>query len=985
MVTHPSSTTTSLLRTRLLWALLTLAGVAAATWAALTLANLTPMWSFAGIATWLAVLPAATIARPNRARTSRTDIAPHPLTSVRRRYTRLLALHADRIPLAGLDEDGRPALPLTSVYVEARVRPEAEPDAPTRAFADVARTRRGQRSFVWLLSRRKSRMALLVGGAGSGKTAALRRSALHLCDYRVGARRVPVLLELPRHVSEITSDAPPDLADLAAAAPWLHDETPAPWLRRRLRSGHCLVLVDGLDQIGVDDDREAVAEWLQEQAARYPNAGFVVACRDGNRPPKALAEVPRWQLRRFAHAQMSDFFEQWYLAADDSSEGRRRAAVESGVLMSRLHAHPGRFELASLPLSLTMMALVNQRCGFLPSSRQELHAEVCELLLHQDPTAAQGRRGAQKETVVRRIARHMMDRHLNELDAKTVGDMVTDTLREVWQQVTPSEFLDESVSNGLLHAENGRYSFSHAVLQEYFTALDFHERFGDAKLAAKIDQDWWRGVIVQWAAHTDPSRAVRACLQSGKVDALALAFDCARHARALDAEVRAQLDKLLRATSHDAEQNRLLGEVKVSRELRHTVELGRGRLLTAQPVSRDLYSSFLATEHPGTQAVDDDEFKDLPATGMWAEDASRFVDWVNSLPRHDDSVYRLPEAADLADPVCDLSGSAAGRSVWVGGAMRPRLYRTRGADNAFTLASGWWDQVALSDRRRGSLLLYLLTTVTDAKRHDLTRDLAGAMELNRERCYELPAQLSRDSELSDSRRALSRRDFSADDPDSATPIRRVIDRTARLAEDALDFRGEKATTAAETEPFTYLDKLTAKERRRLVTAQALTWLSWTPSQRKLGYGKALNEFDGHLLVNPLREYADDGATVRPERTWDSLCWLRSSFHRALPPATENSSPVHDLARELVIDVCEELTATLTHGASYDATSVNCARACLTAASAVVDAHARNQIKARPGTTEVLRHLGVTVAGLTVLERRVTGEIPPNEVILLVRD
>ncbi|MGH8794841.1 MAG: NACHT domain-containing protein [Stackebrandtia sp.] len=1006
MATHSTVIPTLSRRRKLLWAWLALGSVAGLAWIGFPEIRDSPAWSFAGLATWLAVLPAASIAVPARDRADVDETAAASLPGLRRRYARLLAAHADRVPLLGLvataagkaaapASAGEPALPLTSVYVDVRIRPVGDPDASSRSFVGAAPTRRQHRPFMWLMSRRKSRTVLLTGGPGTGKTTAMRRAALELCASRKGRRSIPVLLELPRHAGEITAEDPPDLAEIAASAPWLHGAVPATWLRRKLRAGRCVVMVDGIDEVGADSGREAVADWIREQTARFSRSSFAVACRDAGRPPKALSETPRWQLRRFAHAQMSDFLERWYLAGRERGRGpvertaaRDRAVVESGVLMSRLHAHPGRFDLASNPLCLTMLALVNRTCGFLPTTREELHAEVSDLLLHGETrtdAGHAGRRAAQKETVVRRLARYMMDHHCAGVAADVAREQIFQTLLGVLQQITPEEFLAEATDNGLLVCDGQTYSFAHMSLQEYFTALDFHERYGDAKLAAKIDEEWWREVIVRWAAHTDASRAVRACLQSGKIDALALAYDCARHARALAPEVRARLESLLHVTSSDAEQNLLLGAVKATRELRRTVELGRGRTLTARPVSRDLYASFLAAQHPGSRPVDDDRFRDAPAMGMWAEDAARFVDWVNGLPRHDDAVYRLPEPEDLADPMCDLSRSAAGKAVWVAGEHRPRLYRTRSAHSAFTLDPGWRVRSAREDRRRGALLLYLLSTVMDAKRGDLTRDLAGVMDLERGRAYDLPRELAHDEDLAATRRFLGRRDFDLDDPKVGPHLDRIVDQVSELSGQALKFRGVNAVTPIEAEPFTYLDELGVAERRRLAQAYTLLRLSWAPSQRKYAYGKALEEFDEFLAGVVPRDHTDQCPTVRPERLRESLAWLGRSFDSALPPERGDSAAPHALARRLVSSITDELTATLTHGTSYDAGMVSCARTGLVAAAAVVYAHMRARPKAAERAKPVLEHLATAVAGLTVLECRVTGRVQPNEVILLVRD
>lgn len=197
-----------------------------------------------------------------------------------------------------------------------------------------------------------------------------------------------------------------------------------------------------------------------------------------------------------------------------------------------------------------------------------------------------------------------------------------------------------------------------------------------------VNDPWWRETILLWAANADASAVVEACLTSGSVESLALAYDCAAEAREVDADLLERLDTLLYAepstssTSDRDVHRKLLAAVRASRSLRHTVTLANGAVICASPVPESLHRLYVewdgnvATPAQGstgqsqsTQRRSTGQDDVAEAVGVQALHVEKMVAWVNGL-FEDGTAYRLPTRRELADPMTEVVVDLTQRSIW---------------------------------------------------------------------------------------------------------------------------------------------------------------------------------------------------------------------------------------------------------------------------------------------------------------------------------
>ncbi|WP_067825276.1 NACHT domain-containing protein [Actinomadura kijaniata] len=611
----------------------------------------------------------------------------------RRIYLRQTQASVRYMEAVGIATRGPYSLDMRQVYVDVSLVPRTH-EAAREPFVGQVRGAPGERRSLRSFLEAGSRVLVVIGGPGSGKTTLVRHTALDLTRRRRFRRRqrLPVLLYLRDHAATLAADPPPALAETAVQAPWLADKVDAAWLRDQLDRGRCLVLLDGLDEIADADDRVRVAAWVKQQIARHPGNQFVLTSRPHGYRTDPIDTADVLQVRRFTPEQVGEFLHNWYLAIEQRATGSSGAEVTEAArrkaddLLERLRVNPALTDLTANPLLLTMIANVHMFRGALPGSRADLYREMCDVLLHRrqeakglpDPTEL---RGSQKEHVARHLAWTLMSRRESVVTAAEAREIVAPALRQVSRRLGPAAFLEACAESGLLvERENGLYEFAHLTLQEYLAAAYVTGPEQVGVLASKVDEMWWRETTLLWAANADATPVLRACLESGTVQAMALAFDCLDEAQRVDDAVREHMERILGEASEPGSPRAGLVRAVVATRLLREVQDVDGVRACAQPVTYRLYRLFLADERaagrsgfPVGQGGGDE-----PVGGLWSGDVTRLVEWLNRQVNQRNTPltgerYRLPSSREMSAVAPALTREAAEGALWEDSAAGPSL------------------------------------------------------------------------------------------------------------------------------------------------------------------------------------------------------------------------------------------------------------------------------------------------------------------------
>ncbi|MEI2771227.1 MAG: NACHT domain-containing protein [Candidatus Competibacter sp.] len=517
------------------------------------------------------------------------------LSDFRRRYNQQVYYDHRFFNVRGLRTQGNFTLELERVFVELRIAPAAGSiSGRINLLADVEL--QGSKpiwDFLRVVRRKEPETApafAVIGAPGCGKTTLLQHLALAFAQNRQRKLKlpayVPVLLFLREHIKTIAGKEPPHLAELVQTHFANHkrypDLKPPPgWFAAQLQRGRCLIMLDGLDEVARQHQREKVSAWVNEQIRLYPRCPFILTSRRKGYDSAPLDKVHVLSVQPFSYEQVKRFVHAWYLENEILSTGKDdpgvRQQAEHGAqdLLERLRGLPALSDLTVNPLLLTMIAMVHRYRGQLPGRRIELYAEICDVLLGhwrkakgiQDSLTA-----AQKRVALQPLADAMMKRRLRQISMKEAMAVMAEPLQSV--NVTGEDatsFLpDVQASSGLLQeSELGEWRFAHLTFQEYLTAAHFSEHGEELHFAEWVDDSWWHETLRLYAAQSSATALVRACLAKDTVSALSLAADCLDEARQLDVDVRQALEQKLIADleSDDPARRTLAAEVKLHRRL----------------------------------------------------------------------------------------------------------------------------------------------------------------------------------------------------------------------------------------------------------------------------------------------------------------------------------------------------------------------------------------------------------------------------------
>ncbi|HEX5495573.1 MAG TPA: HEAT repeat domain-containing protein [Mycobacteriales bacterium] len=351
---------------------------------------------------------------------------------------------------------------------------------------------------------------VVLGNPGGGKTTLLRHLALRgaqriwdggLESIGDGAR-VPILVRVAEYAD---SDAwrRASLTDYLANYHRVAD-CPAGALAdlftRKLAAGHCLLLLDGLDEIAQTDERIAVVGRIEEFVRRHTRAGnaFVVTSREeGYRAAALGGGFTHVRARDMTRQQVEQFLRRWCRAVEDAEtpdlpEPQRQAVADREIagILAAVDDNPGVARLAVNPLILRVLALIHRTGAKLPQKRIELYKLAADTLT-STWRLAQGVREsalARPEHVTRLmpVLGHWM--HLNRPSGIATEADVLNVLGEEWARINglpwdPDDiplavetavraFLERvRIQTGLfVERAPDRYGFLHLTFEEYFAA-----------------------------------------------------------------------------------------------------------------------------------------------------------------------------------------------------------------------------------------------------------------------------------------------------------------------------------------------------------------------------------------------------------------------------------------------------------------------------------------------------------------------------------
>ena len=339
----------------------------------------------------------------------------------------------------------------------------------------------------------------ILGKPGAGKTTFLKHVALQAVNGDIN--RVPIFVTLKE-----LADSGQEILDFMVGEFAICSFPEArPFVERLLKAGRAVVLFDGLDEVGqAGEQRANLITALNNFIRQYSDCQCLITCR--------LAATD-YHFEQFTYVEMADFDKpqiRSYVTKWFKDRKKRDLFLEE----MEKPDNKGLWELAQIPLLLSLLCLAFQETLAFPQRRVEIYEEALEALLKKwDST-----RNIRRDEVYRKLSLGRKRQMLAEVAAtnfeKGVHFIPERELEQQFasflQRVPPTDVdepIDGQVVLKAIEAQHGIFverarqihSFSHLTFQEYFTAKYIVEKEATGtleRLMTYVTDDRWREVFL---------------------------------------------------------------------------------------------------------------------------------------------------------------------------------------------------------------------------------------------------------------------------------------------------------------------------------------------------------------------------------------------------------------------------------------------------------------------------------------------------------
>jgi len=280
-------------------------------------------------------------------------------------------------------------------------------------------------------------------------------------------------------------------------------------------------LMDGLDEVPTNSFRRNVQEQLRSLAQEPKHSGdrFILTCRTQiiDVIPQGFTSV---EVADFDDEQVKKFVENWF-GASGRNEGE--IAQQWKAFSDATERNPALNELKVTPVLLSLMCLVLQDAGELPSQAALLYRKGIRLLLEKWNDRKEIPEWEIGKEVYRKLDPEQKEALLTEIAARKFenpGNFVlfeqADLARQIANFLNLANAREGEAVLKAIEAQHGLlveradelWSFSHLTFQEYFT-IQWLTQLSPEQLAEKIANSQWQEVVKQLVKSQPADRLLR--------------------------------------------------------------------------------------------------------------------------------------------------------------------------------------------------------------------------------------------------------------------------------------------------------------------------------------------------------------------------------------------------------------------------------------------------------------------------------------------
>ena len=348
---------------------------------------------------------------------------------------------------------------------------------------------------------------VILGDPGSGKSTTLKYFAYTICAHRADNEQlqtyIPIYLkatEFAKYFSDTGRSLSEFIIDINTKYGLLFSNS--------LDNNKLIVLIDGLDEINITNQRHNVVEKINSFTAQYPKIKMIVSSRIvGYKETRLNGYFYHLEVDKFSEEQIYFFLNNWYSTISlYSNNNLEKASEEARKLFRCIKQNKSVYKLAQNPLLITIIALIYYQGSKLPEKRAALYEVATSTLLDNWVKL----RAHQKNNIDRAvliellaiIAFHIHEHYSSSLiPEKELTQMLTNEYTKIYPYM-PQKELKQDVNDiisflredaGFLFekgfAENGEalFGFVHLTFQEYFAAIEFNTKWKEGSFKSNFD------------------------------------------------------------------------------------------------------------------------------------------------------------------------------------------------------------------------------------------------------------------------------------------------------------------------------------------------------------------------------------------------------------------------------------------------------------------------------------------------------------------
>lgn len=335
-----------------------------------------------------------------------------------------------------------------------------------------------------------SSVIFIVGEAGSGKSTLLKRLAIDLVEKGTST---PIIINARKFSLKKI-----DIREVYKEV--FRDEnlsSPLDDIQRELSEVSICLLVDALDEVRTAEERCVIVKNLIQLVEDPGNNIKKVIISSRPESDSDLISLTRkyksYQVLPVKNSQVSAFFIKWF---GDKNK------TKANLLFDELTRKSILDRLPKTPLTLTLLAILYETKGDIPTTLTELYRMFSDLLLGKwdHKKGINTVKSSQvKFGLLSYLAWEMHRDGVGEISQDKLISLARDylTLKLGDHETCPQELIQNIIDrSGLLVPENKQIKFKHFSFQEYFCSQEIYSKkiFGE-NLTEWVDDSWWSDVL----------------------------------------------------------------------------------------------------------------------------------------------------------------------------------------------------------------------------------------------------------------------------------------------------------------------------------------------------------------------------------------------------------------------------------------------------------------------------------------------------------